>query len=156
MRVYLIQHAEALSTEADPVRSLSQKGRTDAGRMGDYLFRYTHLYLSEVLHSGKERAAQTAELLAQAFGLPHRPVSGLNPSDDPAIWARQLSMSNKDVMLVGHLPHLQRLAGLLLANDEGLTLLRFRNGGVLCIERDDAREWSIDWVITPQLLPPAK
>jgi len=156
MHVYLIQHAEALSTEEDPVRSLSPKGRSDAKRMGEYLLRHTHLYLSEVLHSGKERAAQTAELLAGAFGIPHKATVGLNPSDDPEIWAKQLSVSTRDVMLVGHMPHLQRLAGLLLGNDEGLSLLRFRNGGVVCIERDDAREWCTDWVITPQLLPSEK
>jgi len=155
MHVYLVQHAEALPSETDPVRPLSEKGQSDARMMGEYLFRHTHLYLSVVLHSGKVRAAQTAELLAASFGIPHQSTTGLNPSDDPEVWARQLITSNKDVMLIGHLPHLQRLAGLLLGNDEGLSMLKFHNGGVVCLERDDVREWCIEWVLTPALLHPA-
>lgn len=156
MHAYLIQHAEALPSEADPVRPLSEKGQADARAMGEYLLRHTHIYISGILHSGKERAAQTADLLAASFGITSRPATGLNPSDDPAVWARQLTTSSKDVMLVGHLPHLQRLAGLLLGNDAGLSLLHFRNGGVLCLERDDAHAWRIEWMLTPALLPEGK
>jgi len=156
MHVYLVQHAEALPSEVNPVRPLSEKGESDARLMGEYLFRHAHLYLSEVLHSGKERAAQTAGLMAESFGVPPKPATGLNPSDDPEVWAKQLTTSNKDVMLIGHLPHLQRLAGLLLGNDEGLSMLKFRMGGVICMERNDVREWRIEWVLTPALLHTAR
>lgn len=153
MHAYLVQHAEALSSETNPLRPLSDKGREDARRMGEYLLRHADLHLSDVLHSGRERAGQTAELMAESFGVPHKPAADLKPSDDPSVWAQQLSMRTSDVMLVGHLPHLQRLAGLLLCNDEEVTVIRFHNGGVVALERDAVGDWHIDWALTPLQLP---
>lgn len=55
-------------------------------------------------------------------------------------------------MLVGHLPHLSKLAGLLLAGDPERKVVGFRQGGVACMERDEAGGWSVAWVVTPGLL----
>jgi phosphohistidine phosphatase len=57
---------------------------------------------------------------------------------------------DKDVMLVGHLPHLQRLAGLLICSDSECEAVHFRNGGVLCLERRKTG-WSVLWQINPTL-----
>ena len=153
MHVYLVQHAEALPSEEDPLRPLSEKGISDARRMGDYLQRHAGLDVHEVLHSGRERAAQTAEILAGSLKVACSVATGLKPSDDPGLWASQLALRVKDVMVVGHMPHLQRLAGLLLCNDDALSLLHFRNGGVVSMERDATGVWCIEWVLTPQVLP---
>ena len=154
MHVYLVQHGEALSSEENPARPLSAKGEDHVRRMGDYLYRHARVVVPDVLHSGKERAAQTAAILAgchNAFVVAAAP--GLKPADDPDQWAAQLEERREDVMLVGHLPHLQRLAGLLLCNDEALSLIRFKNAGVVCLERDEEREWHLNWAMTPELLP---
>ena len=154
MHVYLVQHGEALSSEENPARPLSAKGEENVRRMGDFLYKHSRLVVPEVLHSGKERTAQTAAILAgchNAFFV--AAASGLKPADDPALWALRLEPRSEDVMLVGHLPHLQRLAGLLLCNDEALPLIRFRNACVVCLERDEARAWHIKWMMTPELLP---
>ena len=55
------------------------------------------------------------------------------------------------VMLVGHLPFLARLAGLLVAGDPEVGAVRFRNSGVVCLVRDEGR-WAVGWLVTPDLV----
>jgi len=57
-----------------------------------------------------------------------------------------------NVMLVGHLPHLSRLSGLLISGDPDRKVIEFKNGGVVCLERDDEGNWSVVWIIIPQIL----
>jgi phosphohistidine phosphatase len=57
----------------------------------------------------------------------------------------------ENIMLVGHLPHLGKLASLLLCGDENAGLISFRMGGALCLERDGAGKWSVQWMIIPDL-----
>jgi phosphohistidine phosphatase len=53
-------------------------------------------------------------------------------------------------MLVGHLPHLAKLAGLLLADDSDRPVIGVRQGGLVSLEDGPAR-WPV-WLI---LLPAA-
>lgn len=52
------------------------------------------------------------------------------------------------LLLVGHLPHLARLAGLLLTGDAGRTPGRFVNAGVLKIDSTQDG-WAVEWYVTP-------
>jgi phosphohistidine phosphatase len=54
-------------------------------------------------------------------------------------------------MLVGHLPHLSRLASWLLIGDPGKEILRFRNGGIVCLARAGGR-WLLQWILAPELV----
>jgi len=56
-------------------------------------------------------------------------------------------------MLVGHLPYLPRLTSLLLCAQPEREVVRFRNGGVLCLERTE-NEWSVCWQVNPTLFYP--
>jgi phosphohistidine phosphatase len=110
---------------------------------------------NKIYHSGKTRARQTAELIAQQLDLLDNleQADGLAPMDDPSIWAENIVKTTKDVILVGHLPHLQKLAALLLFQDENKTTIKFQNSGILCLERDDSSAWSLEWMVVPQVLP---
>jgi len=55
-------------------------------------------------------------------------------------------------MLVGHLPHLKKLASLLLTGRDDLEIVKFRYGGVVCLERRENGLWSILWIIRPDIL----
>ena len=57
-----------------------------------------------------------------------------------------------DVVVVGHLPFLSKLAALLVTNDERCAIAAFRYSCVLCVERGEAGGWKIVWMITPNLL----
>ena len=55
-------------------------------------------------------------------------------------------------MLVGHLPFLDRLAGLLITGDAERFVVRFQKGGIVCLVRED-ETWAVGWVVTPDLIP---
>jgi phosphohistidine phosphatase len=152
MRVYLVQHGLAKDKSEDAERPLSAQGREDVIRCAGFLSLFEKPEPSRIVHSGKLRVQQTAEMFAEAWGgIPVTAMLGLSPNDDPGIWSAHLVSMHEDVMLVGHLPHLQRLAGVLICGDSEREVVHFCNGGVLCLERMQAG-WSIIWQINPTLL----
>ncbi len=52
-------------------------------------------------------------------------------------------------MLVGHLPHLARLAAHLLTGDSDHPVVRFRPGGLVALEPADAG-WLVSLVLPPE------
>lgn len=152
-RVYLVQHGEAKREEEDPQRPLTERGRAEVEQVAAWLARAA-VPVDAIEHSGKLRAQQTAELLAAALrpagGV--RAVSGLAPRDDVRPVAERLGQGDERLMLVGHLPFMSRLASLLLVGDPERELVRFRYGGVVCLERQDAG-WRLVWMVTPDLVP---
>lgn len=154
MRLYLVQHAEARREEEDPARDLTEKGRRDMVKMADYLGRLT-LEVSRLWHSGKTRARSTAAALAAALK-PRQGISeaaGLAPLNDPEEWAARLAGLDEDIMLVGHLPHLARLAALLLTGDQEKSVIDFQMGGVVCLRRREGGPWAVAWMLLPEILP---
>jgi phosphohistidine phosphatase len=153
MNIYLVQHAEAISDQKDPLRPLSAKGREDITRVAAYLSQL-NMPVSKIFHSTKLRAKQTAEILFEHLK-PSRGVSeadGLSPLDDPALWAERLKDLPDGVVLAGHLPHLARLASLLLCGDIDKNIVSFRMAGVVCLKRDDTGSWSLQWMLTPDVV----
>ncbi len=128
------------------------KGLKNPLRLGELLSKID-ISTPLILHSGKARALQTSDILA--LGIQQRPkiesCEGLAPMDDPQRIAEVLSQSSDDVMMVGHLPHLQRLASLLLTEESEQNPVTFQNSGVVCLERNQDDSWSLRWAITPQL-----
>ncbi len=152
MKAYLVQHGQAKSKEDDPDRPLTAAGAAAVDEVGGLLARSEALAGARVVHSGKTRARQTAERLAGALGLgPPGEDSGLAPLDDPAGWAERLGRHQGDVVLVGHLPHLSRLAGLLVTGDPDRAPVRFVNAGVVCLLHE-GEHWSIAWAVAPELV----
>jgi phosphohistidine phosphatase len=64
-------------------------------------------------------------------------ADGLAPNDNPSIWGARLAAATSDVMLVGHLPHLERLAGLLVNGDAAQPVVGFPAGGLVVVERQE-------------------
>jgi phosphohistidine phosphatase len=153
MKLYLVQHGEALADEIDPARPLSDAGSRDVRNMAVFLAERS-LAVARVAHSGKLRARQTAELLADALA-PGRPVderSGLNPNDPPEDLARELAKWNEDAMVVGHLPFLGRLVALLVSGEQHDDIVAYRPGSVVCLERGSGDGWTVAWMLRPELL----
>jgi len=151
MRVYLVQHGLAVDEREDAERPLSSQGLEDVTRTAGFLSLFEKPKPARILHSGKLRAEQTAAMFAEAWGgLPLEEDSDLSPNDDPTIWSLHLAAMHNDIMLVGHLPYMQRLAGVLICGDACMTPVRFRNGGVACLEKAESG-WSVLWQINPTL-----
>ncbi len=153
MQALLVQHARAREKDEDPQRRLSDAGWAEVRRVAAFMAD-AGVQVARIWHSGKARAAQTAEALAQEIKPPLGVRQGehLGPMDDPAIWAARLEEMEQDVMLVGHLPHLRRLASRLLTGGEGATLVQFQNAGVVCLTKVGGGEWALRWALTPELL----
>ena len=151
MRVYLVQHAEAMSEEQDPERPLTDLGREHAKRMAR-VAALVGVDVEEIRHSGKTRAEQTAEIMGQALSPPEGvvAVSGLAPLDDVTPAAESLEAGEKSVMLVGHLPFMERLAGHLVTGGDAHPVVDFQNAGIVCLEKSDKR-WQIVWIVTPEI-----
>jgi phosphohistidine phosphatase len=153
MRIYLVQHGEAKSEQEDSRRTLTEKGIGEVQKVAEFL-RPLAPAVDTVWHSGKARAQQTAELLAQALGAQDRVVvrEGLGPKDPVAATKEALEHTGGDVMIVGHLPFLGKLVALLVTGREELEMVEFQYGSVVCLERRDGGSWKVGWMITPGLL----
>ncbi len=148
MDFYLVRHGEAKAEHQDPRRPLSERGRREvesvaraAAAKGIQLF--------AILHSDKLRAQQTGEILAEflspRFGV--REIKGLSPEDDPILAKAELEAADGPLMLVGHLPHLGRLASLLISGDPERIGVDFQPAAMVCFSRT-AEAWKINWTLT--------
>lgn len=151
MRVYLVQHGAAQPKDVDPARPLTERGRQETGHVAALAARLD-LGVHQIRHSGKTRAGQTAAILGEALSPAGGVVatSGLAPLDDVRPLAKTLARESEPFMLVGHLPFLARLAGLLLTGDPDRPVVAFRNSGIVCLAREDDR-WLVAWTLTPEL-----
>jgi len=151
MEVYLVQHGEAKPEAIDPARSLTDQGREEVERVARRAAAL-RLQVAEIRHSDKLRARQTAEILAREFSPSAgvREMEGLAPADDPEKARLQVEAAREPLMLVGHLPHLGRLASSLLVGDPTKEILRFRNGAILSLAKAE-RRWLLQWILTPEL-----
>lgn len=153
MRLYLMQHGKPVPETEDPRRPLSEEGRGDANRVALFL-KGSHVSVRKVCHSGKLRAKETAEIMCEvlAGNLEPEERAGLAPKDDVQETAGWLREKNVDLLICGHLPHLGKLASLMVTGDESLPIVQFQQGGVLCLQRDDEGRWSIAWMVVPDLI----
>jgi phosphohistidine phosphatase len=155
VELYLVQHGEAAPKSEDPARPLTEQGRDDVARVAAFT-RQAGVEVYQIRHSGKRRAEETASILAEHLKPTKGVVSlpGLAPKDDVRPVAELLGRETRPLMFVGHRPFLDRLVGLLVTGDVALSVVRFRQGGMVRLERDPASwTWSVRWVLTPELIP---
>jgi phosphohistidine phosphatase len=153
MFLYLVQHGEAHSKEEDSSRSLSGKGIKDVKKIASFS-RGLKIAPHQIVHSGKMRALQTAQLLAESVtsDMGVLESDGLSPMDDPEMWFGRLSKMNEDIMIVGHLPYLDKLASLLLCRDKENRIINFDMGSIVCLKRLEEFNWSVEWFIKPGMI----
>ena len=152
MELYLVQHGEAKSKAEDPQRPLTERGRDEVHRVAAFAAK-AGLKVSQVRHSGKRRAEETASILAEHLSPTEGvlAISGLAPMDDVRPIAQALQKETAPLMLVGHLPFMDRLARLLVTGDTRHSVVRFRMGGIVCLEGEN-EDWAVKWVVTPELV----
>jgi phosphohistidine phosphatase len=148
MKLYLIQHGLALPKEKDPERPLSTQGEAQTQRTAEYLMSRS-LNVDAIWHSKKLRAAQTAEIIAETLSCGKiQERDDLNPPDSVEKIPEEILASKMDIMIIGHLPFLQKLASLLLTGSEDNEIIAFKNSGVVSLDYDE--KWKIDWLVSPE------
>jgi phosphohistidine phosphatase len=156
MKLYLIQHGEAKSEKEDLDRSLTTMGEEEVKRVSKVADKL-NMRPSKVFHSGKTRAKQTVEIIVSGLKISDitvKAAQGLNPNDDVRPWAERISKETEDLMIVGHLPFLDKLASLLLCGDENARVIMFRYSAIVCLNQKEDRKWAVRWILTPEMAVP--
>ncbi len=153
MKLYLVQHGEALPKEINSDQPLSDQGRQNVERLARFLAD-RGVRVSRVWHSGKTRAQQTAKLLAAAVASQTKAEArgDLAPNDPTGAFAGTLVAWHEDAMIVGHLPFMARLVTRLVAKSDDGTIVAYLPGSLVCLERDEDDAWAIAWMLRPELM----
>lgn len=153
MRLYLVQHGEANQPDVDPERSLTDRGKKDVENIGEFV-KGAGVRVNRVIHSGKLRAQQTAEILCDACGEEGslERTNMIGPNDPPEPFASEITELNTDTMVVGHLPFMARLVGLFVSGNPDRIITSYQPGSIVCLEREGSGEWTVAWMLRPELL----
>jgi phosphohistidine phosphatase len=149
MALYLVQHGKATPKDQDPLKQLSKEGIETTEMMAE-LAKVKNIQVSEIIHSGKKRAMQTAEIFSKYLNsdLKISERKGLDPKDDPEIFSKDLNI-NSDIMIVGHLPFLEKLAAYLITGNSENKLVKFQNSCIINIDSDENNDCYIKWTLMP-------
>jgi phosphohistidine phosphatase len=152
MKLYLVQHAKAASKDIDPARSLTEEGLCDIEKVAAFI-KPLALSVDYLWHSGKKRAQQTVEFLAEVLTInkEYTARDGLAPNDDFKAIEVEIMSLKQDIMIVGHLPFLSKLTSLLLTGLDSSDSVTFRNAGIVCLNYTD-NQWQLNWIIIPEIL----
>jgi phosphohistidine phosphatase len=152
MALYLVQHGRSLNGESDPDPGLSPEGIADTKRIAGVAAGYG-VCVGLIRHSAKARARETAVLFAAAlhFARGTEETPGLKPMDDVAVFGRKLSPES-NIMLVGHLPFMGRMASHLVTGSADIPVFSFQKSGVVCLDREPGSStWLIKWALMPNI-----
>ena len=150
MALYFVQHGKSRPKQEDPNQGLSDQGRADTERIAQVAKGY-QVPVAMIQHSGKERARGTAEIFAEFLApeLGVVQVDGIKPMDDVERFAGSLDPA-ENIMVVGHMPFMEKLVGLLVAGSPENRVFRFQNSGIVCLDRDETG-WFISWTLMPNI-----
>jgi phosphohistidine phosphatase len=152
MKLYLVQHGDALPKDVAPDRPLSDKGRQEVGSVALFL-KASQYPVNKVLHSGKTRALQTAQIFSDALtaygGV--ETINDIAPNDSVESFAKRLANFSDLTMVVGHQPFMGKLTSLLLGNINHSDGISFQPGSVVCLQGDNEGLWSLQWMVRPEL-----
>lgn len=158
MNLYFLRHAIAVergtSGHKDENRPLTKDGirKMKEGTKG---IRRLGLKFDRILTSPLLRARQTADIVCKEFGQEAEVWQSLDPSEDPRQIIAALRKSNaKDLLLVGHEPHLSQFISVLISGSSDVQL-EFKKGGLCKVSSDDliyGRCATLHWLLAPSQL----
>jgi phosphohistidine phosphatase len=150
MLIYLMRHGEAKDAMEDSERSLSEKGKDDVRLIAEELLK-RGVSLDRIFYSPLKRAGETAKIMAEKLLPVGEPTETheLKPDDDPNIWRGRLCSHIKDIMIIGHLPHIGRLSTILTSGNIDAAGAIFPTSGINCIKRKDGKH-TLEWSLSPK------
>ncbi|MCG2712225.1 MAG: phosphohistidine phosphatase SixA [Candidatus Omnitrophica bacterium] len=153
MKLYLVRHGQALAENQDPLQHLSEKGNLDAQKAAEFL-KKARIKINIIISSIKTRAIQTAEIIAAEVcpTCKVEQINGVLPNDSAEAFLESIEFSEKDIMLVGHLPFLSHLTSLLLSGEKNRVKILYSTCSVVCLEQKEGNAWQLIFAINPDLL----
>ncbi len=165
MKLYIVRHAEA-EEPGDPandaLRQLTARGR-ERMRAAAAGMRRLHLIFDAILTSPLARAAETAAIIAEAYG--ERPSPKKFPSLEAGIAPLQALTAlvpfarPQHLMIVGHEPQLSALLSLLLTGSAESIRSDFKKGACAAVGMPDRFErgaGTLLWMLTARQLSKIK
>jgi len=152
MALYLVQHGRSLPKEVDAEQGLSSEGIFEVEQIANQAMKH-RIRVSCIKHSGKKRAQQTAEKLAAALNPAQgvKKIGGLKPNDDVETIAKDLNYKD-NVMLVGHLPFMEKLVSFLIVGNADKPVVKFAHAGIVCLDKEPlSQDWFIKWMLFPKI-----
>ena len=150
MALFLVQHGKSLPKEEDPARGLSKYGIEETRAVAEAAAAQ-NVQVTRIIHSGKKRALQTAEIFTKILG----PEAGiaevpdLAPLDDVSTFSSTVN-TEENIIVVGHLPFMERLVSYLVTGSTETLVVKFQNSGIVCLDREnDSQSFFIRWTLFP-------
>lgn len=149
MKLYLVRHGE--SSPSDPNQALSERGIEETKGVAN-LLKMASIKIDALLHSPKIRAQQTAEIFGNALfaGGILTQKEELKPNDPISPFLKEMDTFGRHVMVVSHLPFMEKLLAFLLFGKECACPFILCNSCVVCLEHQGAY-WQTAWLATPEL-----
>ena len=153
MHLFLFRHGSASSSEPGQQPSLTPKGRKEVTLVAQHFLK-KKIKLSEIWHSPKARALQSAEIFKEVHGDPSLPMEewrGLEPEGEVGLMALQIREAKTDSLLVvSHLPLIVDLA-YHFAEKSTNPNISFPTAGVAAFE-GQGENWKWLWSLDPSTL----
>ena len=151
MELYLVRHGDVDGKSGGPGDGqggppLNEAGLAHVRRCASFAARLG-VQVEEIRHSDALRSIQTAQEFERSLGCPRNQVEGIGPDDDINPLRREAAGLQHNVMLVGHVPYLERLAGALLAQDESMPVVVFHPASLIRLDRREDARWSLQLVL---------
>ncbi len=159
MMIYIVRHGIAVDrndpkSPPEAERPLTAAGvqKTRAAALG---LRALDVKPDAVITSPYVRAAQTAEIFAEALGFPPEKIrvsETLKPTANPAETLKEIArLKAREAMCVGHAPQLDLMIAQ-LAGARGV-FTELKKAGVACLEHATGHaRWELRWILTPKVL----
>ena len=149
MKLYIVRHGQAASSDVDPHRGLTAAGRAQVEEVAKHL-RSLNLSVDCVWHSGKARAEQSAHILAEAITVTEGVTThaGLGPNDYVGPIRDEIESAAQDIMIVGHLPFVAVLTSVLLTGSQSNWPINFNEATTVCLKKQSENHWQTEWIVT--------
>lgn len=152
MKLYLVRHGKARKGGKDRLRPLTLGGIAEIEAVAALLKRL-RLRMEAIWHSDRVRAVETAQILLGAVVMTGRMSrhADMGPDDSIRPVLRKIKKTRGDLMIVGHLPHLSKLASKLLTGSASREIVKFSTGSVAALTREIDGGWCLEWLSAPML-----
>ena len=155
--LYLLRHGDAVPDQENLLRPLSDLGKEEVRSTATQAKTYG-INFDKVLHSTKVRAKQSAEIFCETLGLdvPLQESPHILPMSEPEPMLELCNETSGGLLIVTHLPFVNRLASLLIGGKEDAEQFTFKTASLLCLEKRPANAlvetptaWQVGWFVSP-------
>ena len=147
--LFLVPHGEAGSEGVDADPPLTDRGIAEVTAIAKFAAEHLEVRPSRLLHCGRTRTRQTAEIWGESLRVPPRVGAGLGPDGDLVPLLERVCYTSSELMLIGHSLQLGRLVTMLLGTAKESGGLAFAPGALVGLDQTTGAGWEVALVLPP-------